>query len=290
MILVVGDLMLDVFVLPTLQAPEQRTGLVVKGGGSAANTAAWIAHCGQPVAFIGCAGRDFQGRMLVAELGEQGVQPVVSLIPDADTGAVLVELTDDGEHVMRSSRGANLALSPDMLAAPLADQPRIVHITGYSLLNRYALDLLVAASGVAERNNARLSFDPSSVSAVHTLGRRRLLQALARCGVDVLLPNAAEACALAGTDDVDRAVADLTKLVPTVLVKLGEHGALTLSGGRLIRVPAVETRTVDTTGAGDAFNAGALVALLEGASVERACAAGNRVAALTIAKIGGRPG
>ena len=84
---------------------------------------------------------------------------------------------------------------------------------------------------------------------------------------DVLLPNAAEACHLAGLDGPERAALALARGAarPVVVVKLGAQGALAATPqGAVVRVPALPVEPVDTTGAGDSFDAGFLAAWLEG--------------------------
>ncbi|HEX6506241.1 MAG TPA: PfkB family carbohydrate kinase, partial [Chloroflexota bacterium] len=256
MILVAGDLMMDVLLLPELRKAEQPDGLLLRSGGSAANTAAWIGFLRKPVTFVGCVGADAVGEVLIRELQAMNVNTVVRAVPDLETGAVADEITTEGERVMRSARGANQALSPaDILAAARADL-WAVHITGYALLSPYRLQILNAAGEVAARCGARLSFDPASVGVIETFGREALLAEMVRCGVDIVLPNSVEALALTGASSIDDAAAQLGECVPTVVVKDGASGALYSSGGEAERVPTTPLRPVDTTGAGDAFNAG----------------------------------
>src|SRR5579884_2225628 len=98
MIAVIGDLLLDIFILSELQEAEQGEGIVLRGGGSAANTACWVAALGEPVTFVGCTGDDPRGIMLARELRDRGVTPWVRAIPRSETGAVAIEVSDSGER------------------------------------------------------------------------------------------------------------------------------------------------------------------------------------------------
>ncbi|GAC1466828.1 MAG: sugar kinase [Chloroflexota bacterium] len=289
MILIVGDLLVDVFVLSTLKTSEQPSGLVLRGGGSAANTAAWLAAVGRSVRFVGCAGNDPPGVMLVSELREQGVDVDASLIDEMETGAVLVRCGASGERVMRSARGANVALTPEMIRDTDEASIEAVHVTGYSLLNRHGLDILAAAAEVARRHEALLSFDPSSVGVVQAVGPRVLLNAISRHSVDILLPNGDEACALVEQRDHDAAAQRLPAVVETALVKLGSLGSIACSQTGVTRVSASAIAPVDTTGAGDAFNGGALDTLVRGSTAADACFRGNLLAGTAIQHVGGRP-
>lgn len=73
MIACVGDIMVDIFLLSELQEAEQGEGILIRGGGSAANTAAWLARDGTRSTFVGCTGADVAGAMLVHELETSGV-------------------------------------------------------------------------------------------------------------------------------------------------------------------------------------------------------------------------
>lgn len=289
MIACVGDIMVDIFLLSDLQRAEQGDGILLRGGGSAANTAAWLARTGAETVFIGRTGEDAAGAMLTQELAACGVIPCIRTVPEAETGAVLVRVDDDGtERVMRSSRGANTALSPDDLAT--ADVPALtcIHLTGYALLGPAGLDLLEAAARIAKARQALLSFDPSSPSVIERIGAATLLQAMNRCGVAILLPNAAEAAAMTGKT-VPAAAQALREYVPTVLIKAGANGAVFATASSSGAVPIRPARPIDPTGAGDAFDAGAIAALVAGKSVADACREGVMLASEVLVHYGGRP-
>jgi sugar/nucleoside kinase (ribokinase family) len=108
--------------------------------------------------------------------------------------------------------------------------------------------------------------------------------------VDVLLPNAAEAARIAGTDDPLDALGVLAARGPTVAAKLGAEGAAVARGDVLRTVPATLGTIVDTTGAGDAFDAGFLLGTLEGWPLERALAFANACGALSCRAVGGVDG
>lgn len=95
-------------------------------------------------------------------------------------------------------------------------------------------------------------------------GVRRIL-----AQVDVLTPNASEALRLTGAADLDQAIAELAALVPTLVVKRGPDGAVAVRDGKRHDVPAVAVRVVDTTAAGDCFNAGFVHGLLMRLGVAR---------------------
>ncbi len=99
--------------------------------------------------------------------------------------------------------------------------------------------------------------------------------------LDVFLPNAAEALHLTGETDLHRAIETLGKLCPLVVVKAGAEGAYAFTNGQLSHVPALSLKPVDTTGAGDCFNAGFLRAWLDGLPLETCLRWGNIVGGLS---------
>jgi len=105
--------------------------------------------------------------------------------------------------------------------------------------------------------------------------------------VDVFLPNAREACRIAGTSDVEVAAKRLAELVPLVVVKLGPEGAMARRGGERFCSPALKVTAVDPVGAGDSFDAGFLHQHLRGADLPACLAAGNLAGALSITCPGG---
>jgi sugar/nucleoside kinase (ribokinase family) len=290
MIAVAGDIMVDLFLLSQLREAEQGSGVLMRGGGSAANTAAWLAHFGVPVCFAGCVGADPIGDMLIREIEATGVRSRIRAVSGEETGAVAVEVGESGERVMRSSRGANQLLSPDDILGLIVEQPHIVHLTGYSLLGPYGLSLLEAAHDMAERTGSRISFDPSSVGVINRIGVDVLASALVSAAVNVLLPNESEALALIpGTGDIWSALPRLGSLAPVVVLKMGGAGAAVVEGGRERVIKTTHVPPLDTTGAGDAFNAAVLAGIFQGQNLEVAIQTGHDIAGEVVRRYGGRP-
>ena len=105
--------------------------------------------------------------------------------------------------------------------------------------------------------------------------------------VDVLLPNEREARRIAGTENLDTAIASLAETVPIVVVKLGERGAMAQRGAERFVSPPVKVDLVDAVGAGDSFDAGFLHQYLRGADLETCLANGNLAGALSTRRAGG---
>jgi sugar/nucleoside kinase (ribokinase family) len=104
--------------------------------------------------------------------------------------------------------------------------------------------------------------------------------------VDVFAPNQSEACQLTGEEEADKAAARLAEFCPLVVVKAGGHGAYAQSAGQAWHAPALQVQVVDTTGAGDSFNAGFLAALLQGEPVQTCLRYGNICGGLSVTRAG----
>lgn len=105
--------------------------------------------------------------------------------------------------------------------------------------------------------------------------------------VDMFAPNETEALQLTGAETLDEALERLAALTPLVIVKRGERGAVARAAGRTMSMPALPVDVVDTTGAGDCFNAGFLFAHLAGRPLEQCLRAGNICGGLSAAAYGG---
>ena len=163
-----------------------------------------------------------------------------------------------------------------------------LHLSGYTLLNPGSREAGLAALSLAAAADMTVSVDPSSAALLEQVGAARFLE-MTR-GVDLLLANRDEAAVLAGTDDPHQAAAQLGDTYREVVVKLGADGALWQQGFITASAPAERgVEVVDTTGAGDAFAAGFLASWLLHPEPETALAAGNRLAARAVGKVGARP-
>ncbi len=106
-------------------------------------------------------------------------------------------------------------------------------------------------------------------------------------GVDIFAPNATEALHLTGAATVEAAVARLAELTPLVVIKLGADGVMAQAGARVIHVPGISVEALETTGAGDCFNAGFLYGYLRGEPLETCLRCGNICGGLSTTARGG---
>ncbi|MGW8696739.1 carbohydrate kinase family protein [Streptomyces eurythermus] len=292
-LLVVGDVVTDVVARhrgPLAAGTDTAAAIRTLPGGAGANVACWAAYTGAAdVRLLGRVGADavaWHERELVAA----GVRPRLVVDPQAATGTVIC-LVDTGaaaERTFLTDSGASLRLGPADWSDALLDGVDRLHLSGYLLFTESSRALAGTALAAARARGVPVSLDPASAGFLAELGVDRFL-AFAQ-GLDVLLPSRDEACLLTGLPDPADAAAELSRLVPLVVVKAGADGALVARRGAVpTRVPALPVAPRDTTGAGDAFTGAFLAALLAGAGPEEAAARGCRAGAEAVRRVGGRP-
>jgi ribokinase len=288
-VLCVGDIMLDVSaVIGSSISPgvETRATISTQGGGAAANVASWLSVSGTPTYLIARVGDDAAGQTVLAELDKYGVEHSQTMIPDVNTGVVIVLVDALGERTMFPDSGANSGLS--LADLPPLDEITAVYLSGYPLVNpksrEGALDILRA---VKERGLSVI-FDPSTVGVLLEVGLSQVREWLAL--VDVVILNEEEAHFLSGKKNPIEAAAELLKSTPLVVIKRGGNGALAQArGSSVVQISAIEAVVVDTTGAGDAFAAGFILVWANGGELVDALNNGAALAAKCVAIRGARP-
>ncbi len=285
-VIVVGDIVTDVLAVYSGQlavGTDTPARIAVTAGGSAANTAAWLAGTGRPVTLVGVVGADPAGEQRIAELRAAGVHCAVRRVAGAATGSVVV-LSTDGERSMLFDRGANELLSPADLDPVLGGDASHLHLSGYTLFGEGSREAGRHALAAARAKGLTTSVDAASAGPLRRVGGDAFLSWVR--GAELLLANVDEAAVLTGTTDAGRLAAH----VPHAIVKRGPDGAVWARAGRdPVTVPAEPATVVDVTGAGDAFAAGLLDAWLAGAAPIDALRAGARLGARAVTTAGARP-
>lgn len=256
----------------------------IRHGGSAANTAAWVASLGVPSVFVGRVGDDEFGRAAVDALHAQRVTTAVTIDPTASTGMCIVLVAPDGERTMIPSAGANSHLSAADL--PALDGADRLHVSGYALLDEGSQSAALAALDAAVHAGAAVSVDAASAAPLRRFGPtafRRLLPS-----TTLLVANSDEATALTDLLDPTAAARALAEQFDTVVVKRGGAGAVAATGGVVYDIPGLAASVRDSTGAGDAFAAGLLVALRAEADLTTAVAQAHRLGAVAVSQLGAR--
>jgi len=255
-------------------------------GGSAAIAACAAARLGLSVGLCGVVGDDPFGRFMRDELVERGVD-VRGLVTDPDhpTGVTVV-LAGREDRAILTHPGTIGELTAERIDPQLLDAARHVHVGSFFLQPRLAEDLPSLFAGVRPRGGTT-TLDPNwDPSESWDGGLRDVL-----AQTDVFLPNAVEARQISGHQELEAAVLVQAQQAAVVVAKAGAEGAVAAEGDRVTRVAArAREAIVDTTGSGDAFDAGFLASWLTGDGIERALAIGNACGALAARALGGVDG
>jgi sugar/nucleoside kinase (ribokinase family) len=260
----------------------ERISLVI--GGSAAITAVAAARLGLRVALIAAVGADPAAAFMLGQLAAEGVDTHAVTRRQGQPTGMTVALSRGGDRAILTSLGAMASLTAADVPRSLLARSRHVHVSSYFLLADSLGPGLAAILAGARAAGATTSLDTNWDPAGHWRDER-LSAAIGQA--DVLLPNEAEALALSGADSPDAAALALAAAGPRLAVKLGERGALCADGPRLSRVSLPPVTPVDTTGAGDCFNAGLIAGLLQGLALPDAAALGCAAGALSTGAPGG---
>jgi len=195
-----------------------------------------------------------------------------------------VALSRGDDRAILTAEGVIGTLTPADVPAELIARARHVHVSSYFLLERSLGPGLAALLAAARAAGASTSLD-TNWDPAGAWGADFFPDVLAQA--DLLLPNEAEALRMAGTTDLQAAIAYLTKAGGAIAVKLGARGALYADGARRYLATPPPMSPTDTTGAGDCFNAGLLAGLLNGLEPPAALALGCAVGAASTQGVGG---
>jgi ribokinase len=254
-------------------------------GGKGANQAVAAAKLGYPVAMVGNVGSDSFGTELRKGLKDAGVDTAyVNTVP-GPSGVALITTGRRGENNIVVVPGANGQFTPELLekAAPLLQR------AGFLLAQlEVPLETVESLAQFAERHSIPLMLDPAPA--------RQLPEKLLR-KLTWITPNETETRELlkannANGDEGPYAAADslLACGVKNVLLKLGSDGCVIAEGTvKKERIPAFSVDAVDTTAAGDAFNAGFAVGLMRGSTVAGSAVFASAVAAISVTRPGAQP-
>lgn len=282
-VLVVGDLMVDVVVAhkePIAVGSDTPARVRLAGGGSAANTACWLASLGEAPHLMAARGDDPFGDLAAAELDAAGVVFVGPVLDEHPTGTCVVLVGADGERSMLPDRGANDRLPMSAIVGGLDPMPDWVHLSGYAILHEGSRNAgrAVLSAGIA--GGAVVSVDAASTAPIKAVGADAFLAWID--GASLVFANDDEIEALGGV----RAVLDR---VDAVVVKHGAAGATWTDGVATLMAEGFPVDAVDTTGAGDAFAAGWIAAVRRGADPQAALADAVHAGATAVTHPGARP-
>jgi sugar/nucleoside kinase (ribokinase family) len=290
-LLVIGEICVDLILRggdlrPRFGQAEQlveQANLVL--GGSTALLACGAARLGLKVTFASKVGQDEFGNFALGQLARRGVDTShVVRTPSEKTG-LTVHLSLPDDRSMLTYPGTMGTFSGEDIPEDLLNQARHVHLSSYFLQPGIQPNLASIFS-TAHRYGATTSLDTGwDPSEGWDSGLARVLSE-----VDIFLPNENEAMAITRAESVHQAAVKLAEIIPSVVIKQGDKGVLARQAGKEYFVPAFNITPIETTGAGDNFNAGFLFARLDGLPLEACLHWGAACGALATLQPGGLDG
>ena len=274
MILVVGssniDLVASVDRLPSRGETVLGYRFAQSFGGKGANQAVAAARAGAEVAFLSKLGADANGRLIEQHLAAQGLsRPILLRDAEFPTGVAMILVDHSGENQIAVVPGSNGRLTP----ADLRQHREL--IAGARVL---LLQMEIPRETVFEA--LRLGRECGLTTILNPAPAAPLPSDLLRL-VDILTPNESEAQVLTGSTDPAEAAQILTgRGVGTVVVTCGANGAFLTTGNDVTHIPGFLVETIDSTGAGDAFNGALACAVAEGVPIKSAIVRANAAGAL----------
>lgn len=250
-------------------------------GGKGANQAVAAARLGAQVGFIASIGDDIFGRRSIELMRAEGIDTSGIITKENEaSGVALITVDNNGENCITVAPGSNATLYPQYLAAslPLLQQAIIV-----IMQLETPLETVAYVAGLCKNYNCKFILNPAPAC---------LLPDSLYTDIDIITPNEKEAEMLTGIKienivSAAKAARILkNKGVSTVIITLGEQGALIVTDEYEKLIPATPVKAIDTTGAGDLFNGALAVAISEGKAIDDAVIFACKAAAISVTRLG----
>ncbi len=254
-------------------------------GGSAANTMVGLTRLGCKTGFIGKIANDREGKLQIDCFKNEGVD-TNGIIESAKgkSGSVMGFVDKKGARALYVNSGVNDTIEPRELKWEYASQTSFLHLSSFIGEKPFRAQKKLLGS---LPEGVKISFDPGSVYAQKGFSA---IEPLIRSSY-VLMPNAVELELLTGEDDYCKGADFMIEVgVKIVAVKLGSNGCYVTDGQERLRVEPFKVKTVDTTGAGDAFCAGFLYGLIKNKTLYECGQLGNFVGSRSVTAMGARAG
>lgn len=287
---VYGDVNIDVVVPGVESLPEPGSEVDVPvmetfvGGGAALFTLG-LAKLGLKPVFQGSIGKDMYGEYIRNLFKELGVDDCLLKDSDSKKTGISISFTTEKDRCFLTYRGTNEGISLKYMDLDKLPGAKHVHVTGYEGATNHAeyLDMLTKIHAMGD---VTVSFDVGwDMTGAWYEGIFDLLPM-----IDVLFMNETECRHYTRCDDIEAGARKLAEKAGMAVIKLGKTGAMAIRDGQKYFAPAYTVKAVDTTGAGDSFNAGFVYGFLQGLPMEECLKCGNGCGALSVTQLGGNTG
>jgi len=248
-------------------------------GGKGGNQAMAIARLGGNIEMLGCVGNDSYGKLLKENLNKDGGK--TDNIEEKEGASGIAAITvSGGDNCIIVVKGAN-----DLVTKEYVDAHKdVIEESDYLVMQlEIPFETVEYAMQVAKKSGTRVVFNPAPMD-------KKCISLIPY--VDIFVVNEHEAGIVTGENvvtekDAGVAIKKLQEMgAKTVVVTLGEKGCVYNSGSEFVHTPAVKTKAVDSTAAGDSFIGAMLVKLTEGADMKEATEFASKVSSIVVSKPG----
>lgn len=254
-------------------------------GGGAALFTLGIGKLGLKPVFQGAIGDDCYGKFILDEFKTKNVDDSLLSKSHLNKTGISISFTNEHDRSFLTYRGTNDEIDLSKIDLENVKLARHIHVTGYmgSKNHQQYLGLL---RQVKDNGDTTVSFDVGwDDSGEWYKGIYDLFPY-----IDVLFMNETEAIHYSGKQTAEEAIRDFAKTCSLVVAKLGKKGSMAICHGEIYELDSYKVQAIDTTGAGDSFNAGFVYGFLKGKSIEECLKCGNGCGALSVTALGGNTG
>ncbi|MEM0333135.1 MAG: carbohydrate kinase family protein [Candidatus Aenigmatarchaeota archaeon] len=244
----IGDVNIDLLILGKVFSKDAKNeqefvnNIIIKVGGGAANFSIWASKLKMKVRLIGCLGKDIFSNFIINELKRFGIETKIA-IENTNTGITLAYELENGRKQLLTYRGSNTLFSIKHIPLNLLEG-EVLYLSGYNLLDNLRKDFITLANRAKEKGMI-VCLDPD-IKANINFNKEEFFELVKK--VDVLFMNEEECKKVSKNLDWFKN--------RTIVIKRGSKGAFAIENGERVEVEGVKIEKVlNTTGAGDVFNA-----------------------------------
>lgn len=287
---VYGDVNIDLVIPGVSKFPEpgqedETEVMETMVGGGAALFTLGLGKLGLHPVFQGSVGDDLYGRFILEEFAGRHVDTQLLEVSKTLKTGISISFTNEKDRSFLTMRGTNENLDISRASLDAVAQARHIHVTGYAGSRNHDV-YLAFLKEVKEKTDTTVSLDMGWDSSGEW--KREVYELFPL--VDVLFMNETEAIHYGRKDTAEEAGLSFAQHCPVVVIKLGAKGSVAFADGTCHRKERYRVNAVDTTGAGDSFNAGFIYGYLRGRSIPECLCCGNGCGALSVTALGGNAG
>jgi len=255
-------------------------------GGSACNTVVATSGFGATAFYAGKVASDEEGAFFIKDLNAVGVDFYEVGHASGITGKCLVMITEDAERTMNTYLGVNVDLTSSDVDTQLLANSEWLYVEGYLVTDSQRTQVAVEAMSFAKQHGVKTSLSLSDPFVVQIFSEQ--LKGVIGDGVDLLFCNEEEAINFTESSTIDQAGEALKESAKSFVITRGAEGSMVYDGEKTTCIPGVNTKAINTNGAGDMFAGAFLYAISVGRDYVFAAQFANAAAALVVSQFGPR--